>query len=221
MEIVLAALVAGLMGSPHCIGMCGGFAAACARPRGSILLWHGGRLTSYAVLGAAGGLAGGAIPGPGWVAPAVSLVLLVWFAASLAQLVPQPQVALPGLVRAGVALARREGPVARYLFGVATGLLPCGMVYAALAMAIAAGSPLLGAAAMVAFGLGTVPALTLLSAGVQRFAARGVWQRRALATLVLLAGVWSIARRPEAPSMHGSGDVPAAAHSPSHHLPAQ
>lgn len=217
MELMLAALMAGVMGSPHCIGMCGGFAAACARPRGSIMLWHGGRLTSYAVLGAAGGLAGGAIPGPRWIAPALSVALLVWFAASLAQLVPQPKLALPGLVRAGVALARREGPAARYLFGIATGLLPCGMVYAALAMAFGAGSPLLGAGAMVAFGLGNVPALTLLSAGVQRFAARGVWQRRALATLVLAAGVWSIARRPEGMPLPAPGDAPPAAHSSSHH----
>ena len=212
MEVLAAALLAGVMGSPHCIGMCGGFAAACARPRWSILLWNAGRLTTYAVLGAVGGLAGGAIPGPRWVAPLVSLVLLVWFAASLAELVPQPKLALPGLVRVGAALARREGPLARYLFGVATGLLPCGMVYAALAMAIVAGTPLLGAAAMVAFGLGNAPALTLLSVGVQRFAARGMWQRRTLATLVLLAGVWSIARRPEHPMHHGANDVPAAEH---------
>jgi len=215
MEIMLAALVAGLMGSPHCIGMCGGFAAACARPRGSIMLWHGGRLTTYAVLGVVGGLAGGAIPGPRWVAIAVSVLLLAWFAASLAELVPQPKVPVPGLARVGVALVRRESLWARYLFGVATGLLPCGMVYAALAMAIAAGTPLLGALAMVAFGLGTVPALTLLSAGVKRFAARGVWQRRALATLVLAAGLWSIARRPSGPMEHGAGHMPAMEHSSS------
>jgi len=211
MEIVLAAAVAGLMGSPHCIGMCGGFAAACARPRGSIVLWHAGRLSTYALMGAVGGLAGGAIPGPRWLAPVVSVLLLAWFAASLAELVPQPKFRVPGLVRAGAALARREGFAARYLFGVATGLLPCGMVYAALAIAIAAGTPLLGAAAMVAFGLGTVPALSLLSVGVRSFAARGVWQRRTVAVLVLAAGVWSVARRPEGPMSHGGADEAPAA----------
>ncbi len=202
MELILAALLAGVMGSPHCVGMCGGFAAACARPRGSILLWHAGRLTTYAAMGVVGGLAGSVIPGPRWVAIAVSLVLLVWFAASLAELVPQPKIRVPGLVRAGVTLARREGPWARYLFGVATGLLPCGMVYAALALAIAAGRPLPGAAAMVAFGLGTVPALTLLSAGVRRFAARGVWQRRALADAG--AGGGLVVDRAPAGGTHGT-----------------
>ena len=218
MATMIAALVMGVMGSPHCIGMCGGFAAACARPRWGIVLWNAGRLSTYAVLGAVGGLAGGSLPGPRWVAPAVSVALLVWFAAALAELVPQPKLALPGIVRAGASLARKEGPLSRYLFGVATGLLPCGMVYAALALAIAAGTPLLGAAAMVAFGLGNAPALTLLSVGVQRFAARGVWQRRALASLVLLAGVWSIARRPEHPMRHAPGDVPAAEQPAGHHM---
>ncbi|NJD10504.1 MAG: sulfite exporter TauE/SafE family protein, partial [Gemmatimonadetes bacterium] len=210
METLVAAFVMGLMGSGHCLGMCGGFAAACARPRWSVLLWNAGRLTTYAVLGAIGGLAGGAVPGPRWLPVVVSLVLLVWFAAALAELVPQPRLALPGLVRAGTTLARREGPGSRYLFGVATGLLPCGMVYAALALAIAGGAPLLGAAAMVAFGLGTAPALTLLGVGVQQFAARGLWQRRTLALLVLLAGLWSIARRPAHPMHRGAGAAPAA-----------
>lgn len=212
MGTILAALLMGVMGSAHCLGMCGGFAAACARPRWSVLLWNSGRITTYAALGAVGGLLGGAVPGPRWLPVTVSLVLLVWFAAALAELVPQPRVSWPGLVRAGAALARREGPLARYLFGIVTGLLPCGMVYAALALAVAAGTPLLGAAAMAAFGLGNAPALTVLGASMQQFAARGVWQRRTLAMLVLLAGVWSIARRPAHPLPHGAGDVPAAAH---------
>lgn len=202
MEILGAAFLAGLMGSPHCIGMCGGFAAACARPRGSIWLWHAGRLTTYGALGFIGGLAGGVIPGPRWLPLAISSLLLVWFALALAEVVPQPKVRLPGLVRAGATLARREGPLARYLFGAATGLLPCGLVYAALAIAIASGRPALGAGAMVLFGLGTVPALSVLSVGVRRFAARGIWQRRALATLVLAAGIWSIARRADGPMRH-------------------
>lgn len=210
-EILGAAFVAGLMGSPHCIGMCGGFAAACARPRGSVWLWHAGRLSTYAVIGAIGGYAGAALPGPRWVPLVISAALLLWFALALADVVPQPKVRVPGLVQAGVRLAQKEGPLARYLFGAATGLIPCGMVYAALAIAVAAGHPAWGAAAMVTFGLGTVPALSLLSVGVQRFAARGVWYRRAIATLVLAAGLWSIGRRV---------DGPMRAHAPSDATPA-
>ncbi|HSJ16277.1 MAG TPA: sulfite exporter TauE/SafE family protein [Longimicrobiales bacterium] len=215
LEIAGAAFIAGLVGSPHCVGMCGGFAAACSRPRSGLALWHAGRVTTYALLGALGGLAGGLLPGPRWVLVAVSLALLVWFAASLAELVPKPSLRIPVVVRLGSALAQRRHPGARYAFGMATGLLPCGMVYAALALSLAAGSPAGGALAMSAFGLGTVPALSLLSVGVRRFAAQGVWQRRAVATLVLVAGVWSIAQRGTRPGMsaHPTGrDVPAAHH---------
>lgn len=194
-SLLAAALLAGLLGSPHCIGMCGGFAAACSRPRGGLPFWHAGRLTTYAALGALAGALGSALPGPAWVPAAISLPLLVWFAASLAGLAPGAAIRVPALVRVGARLAGRRGPSSRYLFGLATGLLPCGLVYTALAMPVAAASAAGGALAMLAFGAGTIPALTLLSAGVRRFAARGVWQRRLLAGLVLLAGLWSIGMR--------------------------
>lgn len=210
MEIIGAAFLAGLMGSPHCIGMCGGFAAACARPRGSILLWHAGRLSTYALLGLVAGLFGSRVPGPAWVPAAISIALLLWFALALAEVVPQPRFRLPGVIDAGVRLARQEGPLARFAFGAATGLLPCGLVYAGIAIAVGAASPAVGALAMIGFGLGTVPALSLLSMGVQRFAARGVWHRRALATLVLAAGLLSIGRRVDGPArMHPQADAPA------------
>jgi sulfite exporter TauE/SafE len=225
--IVLAALAAGFLGSPHCVGMCGGFAAACARPGagragagggarlrvlgapGGAALWHLGRLTTYALLGALGGAVGGALPGPAWVPALVSVPLLVWFSASLGGLVPGGGARIPGLARAGAALARREGAGWRYLFGAATGLLPCGLLYAALALALSAGSAAVGALAMVAFGLGTVPALALLSVTVRRLALTGVRARRALALLVLLAGLGSVGMRlVMRPGAHGHRPLP-------------
>jgi hypothetical protein len=56
----------------------------------------------------------------------------------------------------------RTGPGGGYLLGVALGFLPCGFLYAALAAAAATADPLQGALAMLAFGLGTVPALVLV-----------------------------------------------------------
>ena len=67
----------------------------------------------------------------------------------------------------------RDAPASRYLFGMANGLLPCGLVYAALALPVALGSAPLGALAMVLFGLGTVPALATLAAGLARAAPAG------------------------------------------------
>jgi uncharacterized protein len=93
------------------------------------------------------------------------------------------------------------------VFGLATGLLPCGMVYAALGLAVAAANPVHSAAALVAFGAATVPGLTVLSAGVRRIAVRGPWPRRGIAAAILLVGLWSVAQRGLAavPHTHGTG----------------
>ena len=189
------ALLAGLSGSPHCIGMCGAFCATAGSRRGGAVLWHAGRLTTYAGLGAVAGAFGAVLPGPAWVPQAVAVVLLVWFALALAGLVREPRVALPGLGALGARLAAGGTLGSRYLFGLATGLLPCGLVYAALALPVALGTAAGGALAMLAFGLGTVPALATLSAVIQRILRRGLWPRRILALLVLASGLWAVAER--------------------------
>ncbi len=193
--LLLGALVAGVIGSPHCVAMCGGFAAACARTPGGAIAWHLGRLTTYAGLGALAALFGRALPGPPWVSAAVSAALLVWFAGALAGLLPEPRFALPGVSAAMNRLIATDAPGSRYLFGLANGLLPCGLVYAALALPVALGSAPLGALAMVLFGLGTVPALATLAAGLARLLRRGLWPRRLLAAGMLIVGLWSIAMR--------------------------
>lgn len=189
-----AALVAGLLGTPHCLGMCGGFVAACSRRRGGAWPWHAGRLATYAVLGAIAGSAGAVIGGmgPRWLAPAVSAVLLGWFALSLAGVVQAPSLRVPGLTRAASRAGREEGIGWRVLFGAATGLLPCGMVYAALGIAVASGGTGAGALTMLAFGLGTIPGLAVMAVALQRFVAGAIWRRRALAALVLVTGLWTV-----------------------------
>jgi uncharacterized protein len=217
MHAILAAALAGLMATPHCAGMCGGFATACARPRSGLFAWHGGRLTTYAVLGALAGTFGAVLPGPAWVPAALSAVLLVWFAAVLAGLAPQPAARIPGLARAGRALMRSPGRPARFLFGCVTGLLPCGMVYAALSIAVAAAHPASSAAAMLAFGAATVPGLTVLSLGVQRFAFRSVVARRAIAAVILLFGLWTVAQRGFGGHAHDHAPpTPASVQAPAH-----
>jgi sulfite exporter TauE/SafE len=175
--------------------MCGGFAATVATRPVESAAWHAGRLTTYAALGAVAGAFGRVIPGPAWLPAAVGAVLLTWFALAIAGVVPEPRVRVPGIGRAGIALAGRTGLGPRFLFGMTTGLLPCGLVYSALALPVALAHPAAGALAMLAFGTGTVPALATLSAGLQRVLRRGVWPRRALAAVILVAGLWSIALR--------------------------
>ena len=190
-----AAFVAGLVGSPHCIGMCGGFAVLCGGRVRDTAMWHLGRLTSYAALGGLAGAFGALIPGPSWLAAVVSIGLMIWFAAGLAGLVPEPRVVIPGLARLGSKLAGNPASYMRYAFGIVNGLLPCGLVYATLSVPVATGSAAQGALAMIAFGIGTTPVLSAIALGLRRVVARDIRVRRLMAAAVLAAGLWSIGLR--------------------------
>jgi sulfite exporter TauE/SafE len=201
--LVLGLLLAGLAGSPlHCGPMCAPFvlgqtadrlakipaARLCelSRLKAALLApYHAGRLTTYAALGAAAGSLG-ALPG----IPAVAGVLLfigglVFLTQALRRLAPSTLRWLPridaapaGFVRAlgGATSGLRRGGIAGgYLLGLALGLLPCGFLYAALAVAGASGGAGAGALAMLAFGLGTVP--SLVAVGLAGQAAGRVWRR--------------------------------------------
>ncbi|MHB1192831.1 MAG: sulfite exporter TauE/SafE family protein [Longimicrobiales bacterium] len=192
---ISAAALAGLVGSPHCIGMCGSFALACGGRVSHTAAWHAGRTLTYAFLGALAGLVGHLVPGPLWVATVLSALLIVWFAAGLAGLVPEPSLKIPGLTQLATRAAVRGDLPSRFLFGVATGFLPCGLIYATLGIAVASGDALTGALAMAAFGLGTTPLLAAFGLGARRLAGERVWTRRVLAVLVLVAGLWMVVQR--------------------------
>lgn len=187
--------MAGFVGSLHCIGMCGGFAVACGGRARDTFLWHAGRTATYAILGGLAGAFGALVPGPGWVVALISTVLIAWFAAGLAGLVPEPHLSIPGVKQLATSLATRTNLAARFGFGMANGLLPCGLVYASLAIPVAAGSALVGALAMTAFGIGTMPALTAVAMGLRKVVMRNIRLRRVLAAGVFLAAMWSIGAR--------------------------
>lgn len=215
-ELLSAALLAGLLGSVHCIGMCGAFAASCTRARGGLAAWHLGRILTYTGLGAAAGALGSLLPGPPWVPGAVAAVLLVWFALALAGLVPEPRLLPPALSRAGSRAAAAPRAGAQFLFGLVNGLLPCGLVYSALALAIAADRPAAGALAMLAFGVGTLPALSVAALGLRRVIMTSLWRRRLFAVLLLAVGLRTVWMRA---SHAGQGqphrhDAPATSPSP-------
>ncbi|MCK6527293.1 sulfite exporter TauE/SafE family protein [Myxococcota bacterium] len=227
-------------GSLHCAGMCGAFALV-ARGRPS---WHLGRAATYVTLGAAAGavasaarpLAGSGLP---YAAAAACTVLVVAHGLGIAGVrIPLPFAAAgigaPGwgparpllspLLRR---LARGEGgaplarPAARFALGAANALLPCGLVYAGLALAAASGDAPGGAAAMSGFALGTVPALVLTSAGSSLLArwGRDVRVRRAAAAAVVafgLATVWTRVPTLAAAPPPGSASGTSAPHCPAH-----
>lgn len=176
----------GLASSLHCIGMCGGISvlfghsgrarSAVAASRDQAWL-HGGRIASYAALGALAGSMGqaalaGIDAGPAhmllrWAAAAS----LGWIGLAIAGLAPVPaflgHAAMPG--RGAMRLMLHMPPAARRIAGgLAWGLLPCGMVYGALLFAMFAGTMLGGALVMLGFGLGTLPALIAVHLGFGR-----------------------------------------------------
>lgn len=211
-----AAVVAALAGSPHCVGMCGALACAAGDRAEHHVAYHLGRVGTYAALGALAGAFGGAIPGPPWLTSAVAAVFLAGFAASLAGLVPEPRLIVPGLSALGARVARRMDVPSRVVFGAVNGLLPCGLVYATLSLAVAASSPAAGAAILAVFGVATVPALALATFGLRRALARSRAARQGLAALVLVSGLGTLGWRAGLFTPEAEGDVPPC-HSPAAH----
>lgn len=186
--LIASILVSSLLGSPHCAAMCGGFACFyAAQPGGSRrtvaqLAYHGGRLVSYALLGAVAGSIGAGADAAGHMAGlarpaavAAGLLMIGWGAATIARalgarLPSGPGLAAPRrLLLAAMNRLRDRPPVARSaMLGLLTTLLPCGWLYVFVATAGGTGSPLRGAMVMAAFWIGTVPMLMGLGALLQR-----------------------------------------------------
>ncbi|MDO9188302.1 MAG: sulfite exporter TauE/SafE family protein, partial [Sulfurimicrobium sp.] len=89
-----------------------------------------------------------------------------------------------------------RNPLQAFLLGTLWGWLPCGLVYSVLITALASGSAISGAAAMLAFGLGTLPNLIAMGLFAQQLQAltRNIWVRRASGLLVAGYGAWGLLR---------------------------
>ena len=212
---LLAALLAGLFGGVHCVGMCGGIVAAFslradggAPPFRLHLAYNLGRVLSYTLFGAAAGALGGALARTGarpaqialYLAAQLVMILLGLYLAGFNHWVLVFE-------RAGGALWRRISPLFRKLLpvrsvpqgilaGMAWGWLPCGLVYSVLIAALAAGSVTSGAALMLAFGLGTLPnllAMGYFARQLQPFMQKP-WVRRGAGLAVAGFGVWGLVR---------------------------
>lgn len=193
MSAYLLIFLAGLAGSMHCVGMCGGFACALggdARGPVESVLRHGvynlGRLSSYTFIGALAGYAGLLLVGPAGDASmasaaqralaVVSGLLMVYIGLQFlgvlkAALAPDRWFGVEALALALRRLVRAPGRAAPLALGVLNGLLPCPLVYAFAAQAASSGGPLQGLFIMLAFGLGTFPAMLAMGGA-------GLWLRR-------------------------------------------
>jgi sulfite exporter TauE/SafE len=214
-------LATSLVGSPHCAGMCGGFVCFYSGgPGGRRVIAHaaynGGRLVSYVTLGVLAGALGagldrlGAAAGIARAAAVASgTLMIVWGGMSLMRAVGAriPDAAAPGFARRGITSALRavhaQPPALRALIvGLVTTLLPCGFLYAYVAVAAGTGSPLAGALAMAAFWAGTLPVMAGLGLAAGR--ALGPLARRlpvVTAAALIVIGLFTVAGK-----FHGTMD---------------
>ncbi len=188
LALTAAIFAASLLGSLHCAGMCGGFLALALgdgtsrRLRWDLAwLYHGGRLVTYATLGAIAGGLGGALDlgtSLAGLRPAAAAVagagILAFGLVSLGQclgwtaprrLVPPATLSAVGAMHRG-AMSMGARPRAAAL-GLCTGMLPCGWLYAFVITAAGTASIPLGALAMSAFWAGTLPVMVTLGAGLR------------------------------------------------------
>ncbi|WP_444904091.1 sulfite exporter TauE/SafE family protein [Microbulbifer sp. CnH-101-E] len=203
-----AALAIGFLGSSHCIGMCGGISGALGMAvPGRQTAWvqlgsyQLGRVASYTLMGGlAGALGAAVIPAltPLRFAAGIMLIVMALYVAGIWR-------GLVWLEKGGSYLWRYVQPLSAKLLPVRSagqaialgslwGWLPCGLVYSALTFALAQGSAERSALAMLAFGLGTLPAM--LATGAAAVQVRNFVQkpgvRLGFAAAIMLFGFWTL-----------------------------
>lgn len=228
-EVLLIGLVTGIFGSAHCLGMCGGIIAATEAniQRGTdkhhwfsrILTYNFGRITSYTLLGFIAGLTGLAL-GTWYIDLILPMRILAglmlismgcyiagwWFGLKvLEQLGSRLFKPLQHKFSRALATQTYQG---RFVAGLLWGYLPCGLVYSALSLALAKANPFESAALMLAFGLGTIPAVFL--GGVLHHSFAGWLKlssvRQGAGLALIIAGLWTLAA-PQLMSMLGHGEA--------------
>ncbi len=208
--MLLSALIFGLLGSFHCIGMCGPIAFMLPVDRSNnfkkisqITLYHIGRIFTYSLIGLLFGLLGKSFNLFGFqqqlsIIVGVFMIVMVLipyktfnkynFSKPLFQLISKVKTAL------GKEL-KKKSPDTFLTIGFLNGFLPCGLVYMALFGALASGDALQGSLYMVLFGMGTIPLMTtaiyfgnFLTAKVRQYI------RKAIPVVVVIIGLMFILR---------------------------
>ncbi|PAP75903.1 sulfite exporter TauE/SafE family protein [Rubrivirga marina] len=203
-----AVFLAGLLGSAHCVGMCGGFVALLGVGGGPAVAarqaaYFAGKTATYAAFGTMAGAAGFALreafAGLGGVV-SVGLGVAMVLAGLAVCGVAWGRSGLSGRLAARLSpiIGRLVGaghPGALLALGMVNGLLPCGLVYGMLAVAASSGSAGRGALTMAVFGLATIPALALVGVlGGRLRPARRLTLQRLAGVLVVAMGALTLVR---------------------------
>ena len=177
MTFLLAAISLGFLGSFHCLGMCGPIALALpigklSNPKkiAGVFLYNFGRVLTYATFGLIFGALGKTFALFGYqqllsISLGVIILLGLFLPSSIFSKIKINSKIYNLLNKLKTALSQlfsREGKKSLFFIGLLNGLLPCGMVYMAIAGAVASSDLFKGALFMAFFGLGTVPMMFLI-----------------------------------------------------------
>ncbi|MDG1729206.1 MAG: sulfite exporter TauE/SafE family protein [Algibacter sp.] len=173
--MLFSAFILGLLGSFHCVGMCGPIAFMLpvdqsnqVKKISQIAIYHFGRLLAYSIIGLVFGLIGKSLNIFGYQQ---QLSIIIGILMILVVVIPQktfnkynfskPIYKLISKVKSALGSALKKKTMDTFLtIGFLNGFLPCGLVYMALFAAIASGNALNGSLYMAVFGLGTIPLMT-------------------------------------------------------------
>ena len=210
MAILLSALVLGLMGSFHCAGMCGPIAIALPLHGNTVpqkifggALYNIGRTITYGVMGAIFGMLGQGVEMIGFqqkisVIMGVLMIVSVLFPALFKNQYSMEKswFSVVGKLKKSIGqMFSIRSFSSLFVIGLLNGLLPCGLVYMAIAGAIGTGGILLGSLYMILFGLGTIPMMLSISlaGNVMSLAVRNKINKF-IPVLVVIVGIFFILR---------------------------
>ncbi|XQW83636.1 sulfite exporter TauE/SafE family protein [Thalassotalea piscium] len=210
-----AAFVIGLLGSGHCIGMCGGITTMLSTAINKeqkqtsklriILAYNIGRISTYSLIGAIAGITGSlAAKNIGLpvsilrIVAGIFLILLGLYIGRWFMLLNKVEQVGKGLWKILSPLSKKFIPINHakqaLALGAIWGWLPCGLVYSTLTWSLASGSLVSGALIMFFFGLGTLPALVSISVGAVSFKTLLLndYFRKSMALLLIIYGIMTL-----------------------------
>jgi len=202
----MAAFTVGLVGSLHCVGMCGPIAATLnlsgeknRNPVPGILLYNLGRIITYSLLGLFFGLLGAGFSLSGMqqffsISIGILLLTVALFSLNIENILLRWKWTNRFFFFVKTRLSiflQKKSLESLFFIGVMNGLLPCGLVYVALAGAVTSGTIIGGISWMFAFGLGTVPLMIIagLSGSLVSLKMRNFFKKAYPVVLMLVAGL--------------------------------
>ena len=208
--MLASAIILGLIGSLHCIGMCGPIAFMLPVDRSNsykkisqICIYHFGRLLAYSLIGLIFGMVGKSLYIFGFQQQLSILIgiLMIAFVVIPQRILGKYSIAKPiykliSKVKSGLGAALKKKTADTFLtIGFLNGFLPCGLVYMAVFGAIATGDLLQSSLYMTLFGLGTIPLMTT-AIYLGKFLNSTIKQRiqKAIPVMVVLIGALFIIR---------------------------